>query len=105
MYGYNIYYSPEKFGLRVVAEIEYSDRNYQFDTRVVWKEINGEKLFTMRDSGCSCPTPFEDYRLDNIDKLNFKELRREVACELLDKFRNISPSEAESFLETVRGAL
>jgi hypothetical protein len=64
----NIYYNPEKFGLEVFAEFEFSDRFYQFDTRVVWKDREGQ-LWTARDSGCSCPIPFEDYHLGNIDRL------------------------------------
>ena len=64
----NIYYAPEKFGLTPFAEFEYSDGCYQFDTRVVWKDEQG-LLWTAHDSGCSCPTPFEDYHLGNIDRL------------------------------------
>lgn len=70
----NIYYQPGAYGLETVAEIEYSSANYEFDTRVVWKVIGKKKFFTMRDSGCSCPTPFEDYNLGNIDPLNFAAL-------------------------------
>ena len=73
----NIYYSPEEFGLTPFAEFEYSDGCYQFDTRVVWKDKQGV-LWTARDSGCSCPTPFEDYHLGNIDRLiNTDEIRNE----------------------------
>jgi len=49
---YNIYYNPEKFGLKVVAEIDYSSGCYQFDLRIVWEDNNGN-LLTARDSGCS----------------------------------------------------
>ena len=58
----NINSTPEKFGLREVAELEFSDGCYQFDTRVVWVEIDTGNLYTARDSGCSCPVPFDDYR-------------------------------------------
>ena len=101
----NIYYDAKDFGLEVVAEIEYSDGCYQFDTRVVWKEINGSKLYTMRDSGCSCPTPFEDYNLSNIDVLDFEALRREVNGELAGSYKNISPETAQEFLYKVRQSI
>ena len=72
----NIYYSPEKYGLSAFAEFEYSDGCYQFDTRVVWKDKQGQ-LWTARDSGCSCPTPFEGYNLSNIDMLMNTDMIRE----------------------------
>lgn len=56
----NIYYSPEDFGLEVVGVIERSDGDYQFDMVVVWKQARG-KYWIGQDSGCSCPSPFEDY--------------------------------------------
>ncbi len=65
----SIYINPEEFGLQVVAEIDYSDGDYMFDYRVVWVSENG-KLYTGRDMGCSCPSPFEDYhKLEDLDEL------------------------------------
>ncbi|KKL15275.1 hypothetical protein LCGC14_2507210 [marine sediment metagenome] len=87
----NIYYSPEKFGLEVFAEFEYSDACYQFDTRVVWKDKNGQ-LWTAADCGCSCPTPFEDFHLDNIDKLTSTD---EIRSEWHRKLRGSITTEGE----------
>lgn len=101
----NIYYQPADFGLEIVAEIEYSDGNYVFDTRVVWKEIKGRKFYTARDSGCSCPTPFEDCNLSNIDLLDFDELRREVNEESAKEHEcYINAGQAQEFLAQVRAA-
>jgi hypothetical protein len=58
-YERNVYYHPEIHGLERVSEVDYSDGCYQFDLRVVWKDSKG-RLWTARDSGCSCPSPFED---------------------------------------------
>lgn len=55
----NIYYSPEAHGLKLVAEIDFSN-DYDFDKVVVWENERGER-FWAQDSGCSCPCPFEDY--------------------------------------------
>ena len=104
-YGNNIYYNPEKFGLEIVAEIEYSSGSYEFDTRVVWKKKDVHSFWTARDSGCSCPTPFEDEDLESIDRLNQDELRREVQTESKGNRRNISPEEGQEFLEKVREAV
>jgi len=54
----NVLDNPEKFGLRLVGTMEYSDMNYCFDTRAVWERLSDGTLYTARDSGCSCPTPF-----------------------------------------------
>jgi hypothetical protein len=102
----NIYYNPENFGLEVVAEIEYSSGCYYgFDTRVVWKQRGSDKCFTARDSGCSCPIPFEDYHMGNIEPLNFQDLRQEVNDELTKKGgSNITAEQAQDFLARVRAA-
>jgi hypothetical protein len=95
----NAYYEPEKLGLTIFAEIEYSSRCYEFDTRVVWENEEGI-LFTARDSGCSCPTPFENFNsisdltlLDNISWLE-EEVNEEseyTTAETRQEFlRNIS---------------
>lgn len=62
-YEENFYYHPEKHGFVVVDELEYSDRWYQYDTRMIWRDTNDGKFYTARDAGCSCPTPFEEYGL------------------------------------------
>ena len=101
----NVYYNPEHFGLEIVAEIEYSSGCYKFDTRVVWKQKNSRKCFTARDSGCSCPTPFEDYHMGNIEPLNFQVLRQEVNGELTKEYgSNITAEQAQDFLAKVRAA-
>lgn len=56
----NIYYSPEKFGMETVGEISWSEPCYDFDLTCVWKQARG-KFFIASDSGCSCPSPFEDF--------------------------------------------
>lgn len=56
----NPYYSPEKFGLTTVGEIEWEEPCYSFDTTVVLKDSN-DVLYWASDQGCSCPMPFEDH--------------------------------------------
>lgn len=63
----NIFYNPEDFGLEMVGEIERSDGCYQFDTVAVWKQSRG-KYWIGQDSGCSCPSPFED--ITDINELD-----------------------------------
>lgn len=54
----NIYYSPDHFGLRQVAEMEWDTASYCFDTTVVWRDEDG-RYYVASDAGCSCPSPFE----------------------------------------------
>lgn len=60
----NIYYQPEDFGLETVGQIDFSDGNYCFNYRVIWRRLSDGQLLTGADSGCSCPSPFEDVRHD-----------------------------------------
>lgn len=76
-YETNVYYHPEKSKLTVVAEWEFSDRSYCFDTRVVWRNDRGE-LVTARDSGCSCPSPFEDMGLSDLTSVSKSTLKEEA---------------------------
>ena len=104
----NLYYNPEEFGLTQVAEIDYSDRYYVFDRRVVWQHESGA-FYTARDSGCSCPSPFEDYHgVKELDRLDFAVLEREArarGCVEDWQHAHVSLEECEAFLDTVRKAI
>lgn len=63
----NVYNNPEKYGLEIIFSIDYSDGCYEYDYRVIWREIETGKLYTAHDSGCSCTSPFED--IDSILEL------------------------------------
>jgi hypothetical protein len=55
----NPYYNPEKLDLEMSS---YNDPNlsYEFNTLCFWATKNGQ-IYSASDSGCSCPTPFENY--------------------------------------------
>ena len=55
----DIYYQPQNYGLRILDTIEDDSLSYEFDMLVVWQEIESDRLYWARDSGCSCPSPFE----------------------------------------------
>ena len=63
----DVYYQPEKFGLRIVGELNDPEACYSFDDFVLWKHEETGKFYWAVDSGCSCPTPFEHFT--SIDKL------------------------------------
>lgn len=60
--------TPQAYGLTLVARMDYSKESYSFDYRLVWVDESG-RLWTARDSGCSCPTPFDPDTLKELDRL------------------------------------
>lgn len=84
-YNDNVYYSPEKYGLTPVGEIEWDGESYQFNITAVWRHQETGDLYYADDSGCSCPAPFETY--DSLDELN-KATRFEVIKHLEDRLEN-----------------
>ncbi|QFG25469.1 hypothetical protein [Actinomadura sp. WMMB 499] len=61
----DIYYNPEKFGLEIVGELEFLG-GYEFDTFVVYREVDTGRLGYAEDYGCSCKSPFEDFKAEDI---------------------------------------
>lgn len=74
MYGETPYDKPERYGLEIVYEDE-QEGGYKFDKFVVWRSINGS-LFYATDSGCSCPSPFEDLddTTDNLEPVGPRQV-------------------------------
>lgn len=58
-YDSNPYYNPEKCGLEIVGMIE-DEPNWDFNMLVVWRHLESGVLYFGTDSGCSCPSPFEN---------------------------------------------
>ena len=81
----NPYYDPEKCGLEIIETLDESGLCYEFNMLVVWKNKDG-KLYFMKDSGCSCPTPFEwcyyngenDTNLEEIIEGNYRGAIQEI---------------------------
>ena len=57
----NPYSDPEKCGLEIVEVHSDDTLSYEFDMIVLWRELATGKLYFASDSGCSCPSPFENY--------------------------------------------
>jgi hypothetical protein len=68
-YGEGPFDKPQDFGLEIIHTIE-AEPDYSFDMLVVWNRPSDSALFWAQDSGCSCPSPFEDYHtLDDLTPL------------------------------------
>jgi len=54
----NVYYNPELSGLKIFEDLDTAG-SYEFDIFLILEDALG-MLYYCSDSGCSCPTPFED---------------------------------------------
>lgn len=103
-YDDNLYYNPEKSGLYIVAELDENEA-WQFSKTVVWKEINGDKLYWAYDSGCSCPTPFEDYNgIESLEVLT-KTTRDNLESCVNEEYRSYFIEDKERFWREVEKEL
>lgn len=63
-----IYSNPERFGLEFVGQVDWSSGMWEFDLTVVWRSTVVDGLWYVgRDSGCSCPSPFENKGLPDLE--------------------------------------
>src|SRR5690242_3012458 len=105
MWNKNVYNNPSAYNLTLIAEIDYSSGSYEFDLRVVWKDNQGN-FWTARDSGCSCPSPFEDFNgLPDLDKLDLASLFNELREERNKSNHYISQQDTDKFYNTVYEAV
>jgi hypothetical protein len=81
-YDHNVYYNPASWGMEIFAELDNPNLSYEYETLIVLKHVESGKFYWAHDSGCSCPTPFEDYnKIEDLSVLNrqtFGEFEHEV---------------------------
>lgn len=65
----DVWYSPEKYDLTFLFELEDPNASYSFDKIAVWEHQDGTLYWGM-DSGCSCPSPFEDKTIDDLKAID-----------------------------------
>ena len=68
-YWTNVASAPEKYGLTFVGSLDDPWASYSFYDLCVWSHEDG-RVFWATDSGCSCPSPFEDFKsLDDLTEV------------------------------------
>lgn len=72
---HNPYYNPEKLGLEMLSFDE-PNLSYEYNTYIFVRTPDG-RVFAAQDSGCSCPTPFENYQGRTMDEVIQKMERME----------------------------
>ncbi|MER5501359.1 hypothetical protein ABT096_29720 [Streptomyces sp. NPDC002561] len=100
----DVYGTPEKFGLTPVGELS-ADLYYEFSILAVWQRTEDGVLFWETDSGCSCPSPFEDMtsvnelrRVDDVAKfvrearawVSGQDIKRDDVERLIRKVRRLA---------------
>ena len=105
LYDYNPLDSPAKCGLEIVAMLD-TDEAYEFDILLVVRDIETGDIYAGYDSGCSCPTPFEDF----TDLGKFVPIRTEddftrLVREHQSDYRGWNPSDVLDAYRKVREAL
>jgi hypothetical protein len=83
----NIYYDPNDFGLEIFEHIEDDNACYSFDDFIIWRRLEDGKLFFGQDSGCSCPSPFEYYGVNDLTPITDLQ-QLEIA---IDSYRGSVP--------------
>lgn len=74
-YAPDPYYQPEDFGLTSIGEVSWDNEFYQFDLTAVWRNNETGVIYYADDSGCSCPSPFEDFHdVSDLTETNISEL-------------------------------
>ncbi|MGY1436665.1 DUF7574 domain-containing protein [Streptomyces reniochalinae] len=61
----SIYYAPEDFGGKILGDVD-TIGGYEFNMIAVFQRTEDGALFFDTDSGCSCFSPFEDSRWENM---------------------------------------
>ena len=106
-YDTNPLYHPENFDppLRVVAELDAYEPDYSFDIFLVVQEIDTGKVYVADDSGCSCPTPFEDHNTlgDFTEVRSWEDVKREYNARFPGGYRQAAS--VQSIRNAVVGAL
>jgi hypothetical protein len=65
---------PEDLKVTTISEIDDPDSCYSFDYFWTFQHNASGRVFYGQDSGCSCPSPFENDTFDGPDKTSFTEV-------------------------------
>lgn len=103
-YYTDVYSNPRAHQLTPVAEIDRSSGAYEFHLVVVWRHDDG-RFFIASDSGCSCPSPFEDVRgLGELEELT--DLAQiDAYLPTPGEYDYYTPQQRGAFLDRVRLAM
>jgi hypothetical protein len=101
----DLYYDPAKFGLETIGEIDWSSGSYEFDYTVVWRRTSDGAFVFGEDSGCSCPSPFEDTGVDDLKPVaSLAEFQEHLMARSAEPYGYARDVEIAELLERLRTA-
>jgi hypothetical protein len=104
----NLYYEPKQAGFELVGMIEEDNLSYEFNMLIVLRNLDTGKIYVAADSGCSCPSPFEDTKVEDLEHVtSIAQLQRTIDSwnEGYDNRKRTSIDEVKSLLEKVKPLL
>ena len=103
-YDDDVYYQPEKFGLTPILEINLEDEPYQFHIFAMWRHEDGT-VYWATDSGCSCPSPFEDYKsVNDLNEYDYVAIEEYLRDSINSYSSTITEDNIDGYLYDVRRA-
>lgn len=96
-------------GLAYLGEISWDDGCYQFDLTAVWYSIDMGQLYYADDSGCSCPSPFENIStVEQLIECTLSELKEHLnnqlkhSRELYNERCKVTGDQIVAFLDKIK---
>lgn len=86
---------PENLKVRTIGQINDPDADYSFDYFWVFEHIASGRLFYGRDSGCSCPSPFENDHFNGPNDTSFTEITLTNCVDVIKDLYNHYPGSSQ----------
>jgi hypothetical protein len=94
-------------GLTQIAELDEKDLSYEFCMIRAWLHGDTGRVFWKQDSGCSCPSPFEDDNFNTPDDNTLNEVKRETWVNLETEVKAFKADQQDKtkFLDAIKAQL
>ena len=96
------YYSNNEW--EQIASLDLDEPDYSFDLLTVWKNKKTGKFVYATDSGCSCPTPFEDHTADDFKDFSWSAVESTIAEEGKGTGGYPKPTDVAAFKDALKKA-
>lgn len=104
---HNIYYDTDKCGLEIVDTLDESNLNYEFNTLLIVRATDTNRMYYAISSGCSCPCPFEEYHYASAENNDLNEITKENVNQFISEVNRfpVSTDERQVAIQKVRNGL
>lgn len=103
----NVCYNPGECGLTTLDTMDEPGLSYEFNTMKLWQDLKTDRVFYAHSSGCSCPTPFEEYYFESADDNDLNEVTQQNFSgfeRTVDSFP-VTMEERQAFVTAAKEAL